>query len=129
MAPSACRDCKNCTNSSIANAGRKFGRASMATMTLGMSEAAMATRKKCRLCGHQMSLHGTDQVGGAVQPTVQVQQQPQGYAGPAVPPPAPQPQPQAAPGWYYPEGPGTPPRWWDGYQWHEPSTTPPPPPA
>ena len=93
----ACRDCKNCTNSSIAHAGRKLGRWTAALTTAGVSELAMATQKKCRECGHQMSLHGVDQVGGAVQPTVQVQQ-------PAGPPP----------GWYYPDGPDSPPRWWNG---------------
>lgn len=69
----ACRDCKNCTNSALAHAGRKLGRWSIALYTLGVSEMVMATRKKCRGCGHQMSLHGVDQVGSAPQPTVQVQ--------------------------------------------------------
>ena len=105
----ACRDCKNCTNSSMAHAGRKLGRWTAGITTMGMSELAMATRKKCRACGHQMSLHGVDEVGGAVQPTVIVQQVP--TAAPASPPA------QIPAGWYYPEGPQGPPRWWDGTQW------------
>jgi hypothetical protein len=52
-----CRDCKNCTNSDLAHTGRKLGRASAKVMTLGTSELAMATKKKCRACGHQLSLH------------------------------------------------------------------------
>lgn len=97
----ACRDCKNCTNSALAHAGRKWGRRLAAVSTGFASEAVMATQKKCRECGHQMSLHGTDQVGSAVQPTVQIQQQPQA----------------APPGWYYIDGPDRPPRWWDGTAW------------
>ena len=42
------------------------GAPTMAVMTFGMSEAGLATRKKCRLCGHQLSLHE-----GAASPTVQ----------------------------------------------------------
>lgn len=54
----ACRDCKNCTNSAFAHAGRRAGRTTALVLTAGVSEAAMATKKKCRQCGHQMSLHG-----------------------------------------------------------------------
>lgn len=53
----ACRDCKRCTNSPIANSGRKAGRATIAFTTVGLSEVGLAMRKKCSLCGHQMSLH------------------------------------------------------------------------
>lgn len=53
----ACRDCQRCTNSSFANAGRVSGRALAALSTGGMSEIGFALRKKCRQCGHQMSLH------------------------------------------------------------------------
>ncbi|WP_128645060.1 hypothetical protein [Rhodococcus sp. BS-15] len=52
-----CRDCKNCTNSDLAHTGRKLGRTSAKVATLGASELAMATKKKCRACGHQLSLH------------------------------------------------------------------------
>ena len=54
----ACRDCKNCTSSELAHFGRQTGRKTAAIVTIGVSEAAMATKKKCRQCGHQMSLHG-----------------------------------------------------------------------
>ena len=115
----ACRDCKNCTNSAVAHAGRKIGRATVALYTVGISELAMATRKKCRACGHQMSLHGVDQVGGAPQPTVQVQGPVQVEQAPTPPPASPQQAaPAAPPGWYYPEGPDKPARWWDGNAWN-----------
>jgi len=52
-----CRDCKSCTNSSAAHAGRGAGRFMAKVVSGGTSEAALATRKKCRVCGHQMSLH------------------------------------------------------------------------
>ncbi len=52
----AYRDCKNCTNSAFAHAGRKWGRRTAGLMTIGVSEIALATQKKCRQCGHQMSL-------------------------------------------------------------------------
>ena len=69
----ACRDCKNCTNSVAVHAGRKILRGTIAITTYGMSEAALAMRKKCRQCGHQMSLHGFDQVAGLPQPLVETQ--------------------------------------------------------
>lgn len=53
----ACRDCKRCTNSRIADGGRKLGRAALAFTTMGISEVGFAAKKKCRMCGHQMSLH------------------------------------------------------------------------
>lgn len=105
-----CRDCKNCTNSALAHTGRKWGRRSAAVLSLGASEMVMATQKKCRQCDHQMSLHGTDQVGDAVQPMVRVE-----YAPPTTPPtPTPA---SVPPGWYFPEGPDLPARWWDGNAW------------
>lgn len=108
-----CRDCKNCTNSGLANFGRRAGRSSAKLMTLGMSEAVMATTKKCRACGHQMSLHG---IADNVPPPSSVPTQVviQGYAPP--PPPAPVPNGPPA-GWYQdPRGLASQ-RWWDGVQW------------
>lgn len=52
-----CRDCTRCTNSAVANAGRAAGRATANVATLGM---ASAFTKKCKACGHVMSLHGQD---------------------------------------------------------------------
>lgn len=69
----ACRDCKNCTNSVAVHAGRKALRAFIAVSSSGASEVALAMRKKCRQCGHQMSLHGFDQVAGLPQPLVETQ--------------------------------------------------------
>lgn len=70
----ACRDCKRCTNSPIADSSRSFGRKALAVYTLGSSELVFAANKKCRLCGHQMSLHrGTEAT--TVQPVVQIQVQ------------------------------------------------------
>jgi hypothetical protein len=69
----ACRDCKNCTNSTVVHAARLTMRGALAVGTYGMTEAALAMRKKCRQCGHQMSLHGFDQVSGLPQPLVETQ--------------------------------------------------------
>jgi len=52
-----CRDCKRCTNSALANAGRAAARGSANLATLGL---ASALTKKCKACGHMMSLHGQD---------------------------------------------------------------------
>lgn len=54
---SACRDCKKCTNSGVANAGRNSAKTGVAIMTLGLSSMALSFRKKCRVCDHQLSLH------------------------------------------------------------------------
>lgn len=67
----ACRDCKNCTNSAWVHAGRKAIRTTLAIGTYGMTEAVLATRKRCRVCRHQMSLHGAEQVIGLPQPLVE----------------------------------------------------------
>lgn len=75
-----CRDCKNCTNSDLAHTGRKLGRASAGVVTLGASELAMATKKKCRACGHQLSLHAQ---------FVESIQAQRGFAAPAPSAPAP----------------------------------------
>ena len=53
----ACRDCRKCTGSGVAVAGRNTGKAGLAVMTLGLSSLALSLRRKCRTCGHQMSLH------------------------------------------------------------------------
>lgn len=100
-----CRDCKKCTNSAYANAGRNIGRFGTAVMTVGISEAVMGGTKNCRICGHKLSLHrGTDYVQSPPQ-QVQVVQQP----APAGPPA----------GWY-PDPSGHPVlRWWDGFRWTE----------
>ena len=84
----ACRDCKKCTNSAIADLGRNLGRAYLAIGTAGMSELALAMRKKCRVCGHQMSLHkGADAT--TPQPAVEVSRapRPEPQATPVGPPP------------------------------------------
>ena len=54
---SACRDCKKCMGSDAGVAARNTGKLALALMTGGLSTAAMATKKKCRVCDHQMSLH------------------------------------------------------------------------
>jgi hypothetical protein len=129
---SGCRDCKKCTNSGYANAGRNTGRVGIGVVTLGMSETVMAGTKNCRICGHKLSLHtGVDYV----QPRQQVQQPapmpPGWYPGPngqqvwwdgvrwVLPTPPPQPQlPQLPPaGWYPDEQQPNLQRWWDGHAW------------
>ncbi len=72
----ACRDCKNCTNSTIVHAARKTGRIIAAIGTYGTTELVMAARKKSRVCGHQMSLHGIEQVFGVPQPLVETESDP-----------------------------------------------------
>lgn len=67
-----CRDCKKCTNSVFANLGRNSARAFIGIATVGMSEAGLAARKKCRVCGHQLSLHMGAQAS-TVQPGVSIQ--------------------------------------------------------
>jgi hypothetical protein len=54
---SACRDCKRCTNSDVANIGRGAGRAGAAVLTVGMSSMVKSMRKKCRVCDHPLHLH------------------------------------------------------------------------
>lgn len=68
-----CRDCKRCTNATVAEAGRKLGKAAVSVGTLGMSNMAMAFTKNCRSCGHKMSLHGKTHSLSPVGPSVDVQ--------------------------------------------------------
>jgi hypothetical protein len=97
---SGCRDCKKCTNSSIANFGRDSGRASAAILSIGISELARVGTKNCRICGHKLSLH---QAIDYVQPR-------QTVASPAV-------SAFTAPAaWYAEPGTGRR-RWWDGTRW------------
>lgn len=49
-----CADCKRCTNWGLGEGARKTGRFIVGMGTLGMS--GLVTRK-CRACGHVMSLH------------------------------------------------------------------------
>ena len=58
----ACRDCRKCTNSTIANLGRNSGRVLAAAMTLGVSEAGFLATKQCRQCNHSLSLHGGETI-------------------------------------------------------------------
>lgn len=107
-----CRDCQKCTNSGVANLGRNSGRATMAMFTMGMSEAAMKTRKQCRACGHQMSLHGRQKTAEVVRPTAR----PETFAQQAPPPPPSQGPPA---GWYNDPHGASLQRWWDGSKWTE----------
>lgn len=119
-----CRDCKACTNSGVANAGRGLGRATAAVMTGGVSEMARGFTKNCSICGHKLSLHqGTDYVQPRGQyPAQQMPQQPVVIVQQVpVYQPYPQQQQQAArPGAWHPD-----PahrhelRWWDGQRWTE----------
>ena len=100
-----CRDCRKCTNSGVANLARDTGRATAAVMTAGISEVGFAFTKKCRGCGHQMSLHGYT---ATPQPTMNVQ----------APPSAPL-TPSAAAGWYPDPYGHHEQRYWDGWTWTE----------
>ncbi|WP_179714670.1 DUF2510 domain-containing protein [Petropleomorpha daqingensis] len=126
---SACRDCRKCTNSGIANLGRNSGRAGAFLATAGFSELGMMTTKKCRVCDHQLSLHQGENVTPRVSFTERLAQAaaaeqsqssfPVYPAAPRpvyVPPPVPQPS-GPPPGWYVdPQG-VAPLRWWDGFTW------------
>lgn len=100
---SACRDCRKCQASAASVGARNLGRGTAALMTVGMSEAGMAFMPKCRVCGHQRSLHGVAASGP--QPIVQVVHQEQ--AEPSGPPPG-----------FYSDGQNlSAKRWWDGQKW------------
>lgn len=127
-----CRDCKACTNSGVANAGRGAGRTAAAIMTVGMSEAARGFTKNCSICGHKLSLHqSTDYVqpsGYWVNPQAQVQpQQPiviiQQVPAPYPPqqhyPPQQVQRPQSPPAWHADPARRHEFRWWDGQRWTE----------
>lgn len=58
----ACRDCKKCTNSDVANFGRNAGRVTAGIMTAGMSEVGFLGTKRCRQCEHPLSLHAGEQI-------------------------------------------------------------------
>ena len=113
----ACRDCKKCTNSMMANAGRNSGRVVVGFSTAGFSEIGMrAFSKKCRACGHQLSLHK----GGAArtpQPAVQPQ-----VSHAHLPPPPPLLAPGPPAGWYDDPRGQAERRWWSGHIWTEHTT-------
>lgn len=104
-----CANCKRCTNSGVAEAGRKSAKL-MANLATGGSVAMVqAFTKNCRACGHKMSLHEKGQPQQA-NVTVVVEQ------------PAAVPAPTAGhlPAGYYPDPDGKPcQRWWNGYNWTE----------
>lgn len=52
-----CKNCKRCTNSSMAELGRKQGKFWANVMTFGSVAAVQAFTADCRACGHKMSLH------------------------------------------------------------------------
>jgi hypothetical protein len=54
-----CSNCRRCTNSAVAESGRKAGRGYMALATGGASELVRLGTRDCRACGHKMSLHST----------------------------------------------------------------------
>lgn len=107
----ACRDCKKCMNSGVANLGRNTTRASVAVATAGLSEVGMKFRKTCRLCGHQLSLHSGD--GEPRQAAA-----PQPWPTPTCSGPP--------PGWYSDPHRLAPSRWWDGQRWTEHTRSSPP---
>lgn len=95
-----CRDCKGCTNSSYANAGRKMGRGLAAFTTSGISEVARGGTKNCSVCGHKLSLHyGSDYVQSKPVsniPSITTSQAPAGW---------------------YPDKTSNEMRYWDGSSW------------
>jgi hypothetical protein len=73
-------------NSNVANLGRNTGRVTAAVYTAGLSELGLSLRKKCRVCGHQMSLHESAQSSSDSAPPSEPAPQPITYAqqGPAA---------------------------------------------
>jgi hypothetical protein len=119
-----CRDCRKCTNSIVSNFGRNSGRVLAGVYTAGLSELGMSMKRKCRICGHQMSLH---QGSGAAtpQPAVEVRHEPDDVVSTPSPRPAQRRAKKAASsaappaGWLMdPEGSGHL-RWWNGTGWTE----------
>ncbi|MEV6448457.1 DUF2510 domain-containing protein [Amycolatopsis sp. NPDC051716] len=109
-----CNNCKRCTNSGVAEFGRRQGKLWANVATVGTVAAVQAFTPSCRACGHKLSLHdsGDSPQGNAYPAPVSIQQAP--------PPPPPQPVPQGPPpGWY--QDPNAPQirRWWDGTKWTE----------
>lgn len=52
-----CRDCVKCMGSSVNVGARNVTRGMLAVGTGGVTEFGMAFMPKCRVCGHQKSLH------------------------------------------------------------------------
>lgn len=102
-----CANCKRCTNSGAAEAGRKTTKLMANLATAGIPAMAQAFTANCRACGHKMRLHDRAPAQQQAAVTVVVQQP----AGVSAPPP------NIPPG-YYPDPNGAPcQRWWDGQQW------------
>lgn len=101
-----CNNCKRCTNSAVAEAGRQFGK--VFANICGAWLITMFT-PNCRACGHKLSLHdrGGQQRGNSYAALVQQR---------STPPQ--QPAPQAIPaGWYPDPSRQARLRWWDGAEW------------
>lgn len=53
-----CTNCKRCTNSSVAELGRRQGKLWANLFLMGLPAMAQAFTPTCRACTHKRSLHG-----------------------------------------------------------------------